>query len=91
MGTLVMVSPYITGRLNDRGEAIFEGAAHRLGAGRPGTARWLGPVAAGAGSVITIHVAYALSMAPHLLTKVPGLQTTTSSEPLFEEIPLPPR
>ena len=79
MGTFIMVCTYITGRLNDRGETVFE--TIRWSNGRPTLANLVG-------FVIVVHVAYALTMAPHVITKVAGMQTTTSSEPLFDDIPL---
>lgn len=81
MGTLVMSAAYLTGRVNSKGENIFEAWSRRKG-----HTGWKPNLIAAAGFILATHLSYALSMAPHVYTKVNGMQTVTSKEQLFEGI-----
>lgn len=86
MGILIMVATYLTGRVSDKGENIFE-----LWSKSRGHSGMKPHAISLAGFVLAAHLFYLLSMAPHAFTKITGLQTSVSDAQLFEGIPNQPQ
>jgi hypothetical protein len=85
MGVQMMVFTYLLGRTDAQGRTVIEMWADSRSRSRLGAS--LLSVAA---FVVIGHAVYLSVFAPHLVTKVLGLQTVGPTEPLFEGVPNQP-
>lgn len=85
MGVQMMVFTYLLGRTDTLGRSLVEAWADARAKTR------LQASLLSIGAVVVIgHVCYLAVFAPHLATKVLGMQTVGPSEPLFEGVPNQP-
>jgi hypothetical protein len=85
MGVQMMVFTYLLGRTDTQGCSLVEAWADARAKTR------LSSSLLSIGAVIVIgHVGYLAVLAPHLATKVLGMQTVGPTEPLFEGVPNQP-
>ena len=86
MGVQMMVFTYLLGRTTDtQGRSLVEAWADARAKTRLSSSL----LSIGAVNVIG-HVGYLAVLAPHLATKVLGMQTVGPTEPLFEGVPNQP-
>jgi Spirocyclase AveC-like len=85
MGVQMMVFTYLLGRIDSLGRSLVEVWADARAKTR------LQSSLLSIGAVVVIgHLCYLAVFAPHLATKVLGMQTSGPSEPLFEGVPNQP-
>jgi hypothetical protein len=85
MGVQMMVFTYLLGRTDDRGRTPIE-----VWADSKSTSRLRASLLSIAAIIAIGHLVYLSVFAPHLVTKVLGLQTVGPTEPLFEGVPNQP-
>jgi hypothetical protein len=85
MGVQMMVFTYLLGRTDPLGRTLVEVWADARSKSRLGSS-----IRSIAAVIVIGHVVYLSVFAPHLATKVLGLQTVGPSEPLFEGVPNQP-
>jgi hypothetical protein len=85
MGVQMMVFTYLLGRTDSLGRTLVEVWADARSKSRLGSA-----VRSIAAVIVIGHLVYLSVFAPHLATKLMGLQTVGPTEPLFEGVPNQP-